>query len=182
MISDSPGLPGLKTIQPKVFYDFRGEFVCTYSADEYNFVDGHGQPIQFVEDDISVSRKNVLRGLHGDANTWKLVQCLHGEVYLVVADMRSESAAHLRWQAFTLNERNRTQVLVPAGCATGLLCVSETCIFSYKQSTKYRDASRQFSIRWDDSRLNVYWPVSFPVLSLRDSSGPVSSNQRSDTM
>jgi len=168
MITDSSIIPGLKTIQPKIFYDFRGEFVCTYSADAYNFVDEHNQPISFVEDDISVSRKDVLRGLHGDANTWKLVQCLHGEVYLVVADMRTDSPVRLRWQAFTLNDRNRTQVLVPAGCATGLLCVSETCIFSYKQSQTYKGTANQFTVRWDEPKLAVFWPATRPILTSRD--------------
>src|SRR6266542_1929419 len=114
----SAKLGGLLTIQPPVYYDFRGEFVETYNRADYAFLDADSQPIEFLEDDISVSRRGVLRGLHGSERVWKLVQCLYGEVYCVVADVRTNSLTRFAWEAFTLNERNRTQLLVPAGCVT----------------------------------------------------------------
>lgn len=168
-IKDSTVIPGLKVITPEVFHDFRGEYVETYNARTYKFQDLAGRPVEFVEDDISMSRQNVLRGLHGDQKTWKLIQCLWGAFYYVVADMRRSSPGYLKWECFTLSDRNRTQVLVPAGCANGHLVLSEQCIFSYKQSQHYSGMSQQFTVRWNDPALGVYWPVREPVLSQRDS-------------
>ena len=166
----SKQISDLLVIQPAVFYDFRGEYVETFNALDYQFHDAQGAHIEFVEDDISVSRHGTLRGLHGDSATWKLIQCLYGEFYYVVADMRKESPTYLKWQAFTLNDKNRTQVLVPAGCANGHLCISDSCIFSYKQSQYYSGAQNQFTVRWDDPKLRIYWPMKEPILSERDRS------------
>ncbi len=167
-IRESKLITDLKTIFPEVFYDFRGEYVETYNTDRYRFTDRNGHPLVFVEDDVSVSKKNVLRGLHGDGKTWKLIQCLLGEIYVVVVDMREQSPTHLNWEAFTLNEKNRYQVLVPAGCANGHLCLTERCIFSYKQSECYTGMENQFTVRWDDPKLGVWWPIREPLLSQRD--------------
>lgn len=167
-IHPSKTIADLKELRPEVFYDFRGEYVETFNADKYAFRDASGQAITFVEDDICVSHQNVLRGLHGDLRTWKLIQCLHGEFYCVVADMRTDSSTYLRWESFLLNDRNRRQILVPAGCANAHLALSEKCIFSYKQSQYYRGMERQFTIRWDDPKLNIYWPIRNPILSQRD--------------
>lgn len=169
-VTGSTKIRDLKTICPNVFYDFRGEYVETFSVQRYRFEDAHGKPVKFVEDDISVSRRGVLRGLHGDESTWKLIQCLYGEIYVVVVDMRKSSPTYLGWEAFTVNERNRLQVLVPAGCANGHLCLSDRCIFSYKQSELYSGVENQFTVRWDDPRLSIWWPIKEPLLSQRDSS------------
>ena len=167
-ISESTKIPGLRVITPEVFHDFRGEFVETYSAKTYQFQDCSGQPIAFVEDDISVSRQHVLRGLHGDANTWKLIHCLFGALYYVVVDMRKGSPCYRRWESFDLNDQNRKQVLVPAGCANGHLVLSDKCIFSYKQSQHYSGMQNQFTVRWNDPKLKIFWPVPQPLLSHRD--------------
>jgi dTDP-4-dehydrorhamnose 3,5-epimerase len=167
-ISSSSVISDLVTISVPIHYDYRGEYVETFRADTYEFRDRDGASIKFVEDDISVSRRNVLRGLHGDAKTWKLIQCLWGEFYYVVADMRKDSPTYLRWQSFVLNDRNRMQVLVPAGCANGHLVLSEKAIFSYKQSQYYSGMSTQFTVRWDDPKLGIHWPVREPILSERD--------------
>ena len=168
-IIESSKINTLKTIVPDVFYDFRGEYVETFNEMKYNFFDNQGVQVKFIEDDISMSRQNVLRGLHGDSKTWKLIQCLHGEFYYVVVDMRKDSTTYLNWEAFTLNEKNRSQVLVPAGCANGHLVISEKCIFSYKQSQYYSGMNNQFTVRWNDPDLNIYWPIVNPILSERDS-------------
>lgn len=170
LIKHSTVIQDLLIIQPSVFYDFRGEYVETFNVRDYVFQDGSGVDIKFVEDDISVSRRGTLRGLHGDSTTWKLIQCLYGEFYYVVVDMRNSSPSYLQWQAFSLNDKNRTQVLVPAGCANGHQCISDACIFSYKQSQHYSGADTQFTVRWDDPKLGIYWPIKEPILSSRDRS------------
>ena len=168
-IIESKKVAGLRLIQPDVFYDFRGEYVETFNVRKYQFSDAVGKPVEFLEDDISVSKQNVLRGLHGDPFTWKLIQCLWGEIYFVVVDMRRDSSTYLQTEAFTLTEKNRWQVLVPAGCANGHLCLTERCIFSYKQSHLYDGSDKQCTVRWDDPKLKLWWPVKQPLLSQRDS-------------
>jgi dTDP-4-dehydrorhamnose 3,5-epimerase len=158
----------IKVISTNPFYDFRGEFLETFNKETYNFTDIAGGKIEFVEDDISVSRQHVLHGLHGDDKTHKLIQCLHGEVFFVIVDMRKESSTYLKHETFLLSDKNRLQVLVPAGCANGHLCLTEKCIFSYKQSQYYSSHKNQFSVRWDDPSLNIFWPISNPILSQRD--------------
>lgn len=167
-IVESRKIQNLRIITPDIFHDFRGEYVCTFLKTAYKFRDEEGAPIEFLEDDISVSRQTVLRGLHGDAKTWKLIQCLVGDIYLVVADMRTSSKTYLNWESFAIGEQTRKQILVPAGCANGHLCLSKRCMFSYKQSQVYQGKGDQFTIRWDDPKLGIWWPVKDPLLSIRD--------------
>lgn len=171
-VTESTNIRDLRMIAPPVFRDFRGEYVETFSRRGYQFPNRDGTLVDFVEDDASMSRRGVLRGLHGDSRTWKLVQCLWGEFYLVVADMRRDSPTYLAWEGFYLNDRNRTQVLIPAGCVNGHLCLSEQCLFSYKQSEYYSGADNQLTVRWDDPALAITWPVRDPLLSVRDASAP----------
>jgi dTDP-4-dehydrorhamnose 3,5-epimerase len=169
-IEHSQKIQDLKRINTEVFYDFRGEYLETFNEEKYNFSDRYGQKIVFVEDDISMSKRHVLRGLHGDEKTWKLIQCLYGEIYVVVVDLREDSPTYLHIDSFAVNDKNRSQILIPAGCANGHLCLSDSCIFSYKQSQYYNGADKQFTIRWDDPKLNIFWPVKDPLVSVRDSS------------
>jgi dTDP-4-dehydrorhamnose 3,5-epimerase len=171
-VTRSSKIHNLSIVHVDVFRDFRGEYVETFHEEKYRFADDEGRLVHFVEDDISMSRRSVLRGLHGDSKTWKLIQCLMGEVYLVVVDMRKHSSTYLNWEAFSLHERNRVQVLVPAGCANGHLVMSDRCIFSYKQSQYYAGMQDQFTVRWDDPKLKIFWPVQDPLLSQRDSQAP----------
>jgi dTDP-4-dehydrorhamnose 3,5-epimerase len=83
--------------------------------------------------------------------------------------MRKDSPSYSKWVQYAINDKNRTQILVPAGCANGHLVMSETAIFSYKQSEYYTGAQNQFTVRWDDPSLNITWPINNPILSLRDS-------------
>jgi dTDP-4-dehydrorhamnose 3,5-epimerase len=149
------------------FEDFRGEYVETYNSSEYQ---EKGITCDFVQDDISVSSRNVLRGIHGDSETWKLISCLYGKFYLVVVDCRPGSKQFGKWQAFTLSDKNRLQVLVPPGFGNGHLVLSETTIFHYKQ-TSYYDPAGQFTYTWNDPRLNIWWPVKNPIISRRDEEG-----------
>lgn len=151
-------------IKPKVHYDFRGEYVETFNEKKYKKI--LPSDVNFVQDDFSVSFKNVLRGMHGDTKTWKLIQCLHGEILLAVYDIRDNSGTKDNWQLFPLNEKNRWQVLVPANCLNGHLCLSDKCIFSYKQSEYYSGPKDQFSVKWNT--LGIDWPINNPILSERD--------------
>jgi dTDP-4-dehydrorhamnose 3,5-epimerase len=159
-------LKGVLEIKPDVFEDFRGEYIETYNEALYK---ENAIGIKFVQDDISVSTKDVLRGIHGDNETWKLISCLHGRFYLVVVNCDKQSADFGKWCSFVLSDKNRLQILVPPKYGNAHLVLSETTIFHYKQSTYY-DRSKQFTYKWDDPELNIWWPIKNPILSQRDES------------
>ena len=159
-------LDGVLLIKPPtIFNDFRGTYVETYNEELYAKA---GIDIRFIQDDISVSNKNVLRGIHGDGETWKLVSCLYGEFFLVVVNWNEASPQFGQWESFTLSDQNRLQVLIPPKHGNGHLVLSELAIFHYKQNTYYNRAG-QFTILWNDPKLNIKWPVDNPVTSKRDS-------------
>ena len=158
---------GLRVMTPSVFEDHRGQFIETFNLEAF---DEEGGEIRFVRDAISVSHRHVLRGIHYDDCTWKLIQCLHGEIFFVVIDLREDSETYLRWDSFTLSEQNRLQVLVPPRHGNGHLVLSESCIFHYKLS-EYYDSDRERIFRWDDERAAIEWPVREPVLSQKDALG-----------
>lgn len=160
-------LDGVLLIKPYVFEDHRGEFVETYNEELYR---KSGIDVQFVQDDISVSSRNVLKGIHGDAETWKLVSCLYGKFYLVVVNCDVNSESFGKWQSFVLSDVNRLQVLIPPNYGNGHLVLSDKAIFHYKQSTYY-DPAHQFTYKWDDPKFNIWWPVRNPILSQRDEAG-----------
>src|SRR3972149_4649098 len=160
-------LQGVLLLKLDVFEDFRGEYIETYN--EKLYVE-NGVDIRFVQDDISVSTKNVLRGIHGDTETWKLISCLYGKFYLIVVNCDTVSENFGKWQSFILSDRNRYQVLVPPKYGNGHLVLSDQAIFHYKQSTYY-NPSNQFTFKWNDPKLNIWWPVKNPILSQRDEGG-----------
>lgn len=152
---------------PTIFEDFRGHYVETYNERLYREagIDQH-----FIQDDISVSRRHVLRGIHGDDKTWKLISCLQGSFYMVVVNNDPQSPQYRKWTSFTLSETNRLQVLVPPKFGNGHVVMSEQAIFHYKQTTDY-DRSGQFTLIWNDPELNIWWPVQDPIVSVRDQGG-----------
>lgn len=160
-------LDGVLVVKPQVFEDFRGQYVETYNDKLYA---EHGITAKFVQDDISVSSRHVLRGIHGDAETWKLVSCLYGKFYLVVVNCDKQSRAFGQWQSFVLSDANRLQVLIPPRHGNGHVVLSDQAIFHYKQSSYY-NPSGQFTYKWDDPALKIWWPVKQPLLSQRDELG-----------
>ncbi len=167
MIVEPTQLPGVLLIKLDVFEDHRGQYVETYNAAGYR---EHGIHVDFVQDDISTSTRHVLRGIHGDQETWKLISCLHGKFYLVVVDCDPSSAHFRKWQSFVLSDTNRHQVLVPPKFGNGHLVLSECAIFHYKQNTCYNPKG-QFTYVWNDPDLKIWWPVKNPILSRRDEIG-----------
>ena len=126
--------------------------------------------LNFIHDKFSLSKKNVLRGLHGDSKTWKLISCPYGKFFLVVVNCIKNSKNYLKWKSWVLSHENGVQVLVPPNYANGHFCISEKCLFHYKLSYKgkYQDVNKQFSLRWNDPKLDIKWPVRKPILSKRD--------------
>lgn len=164
MIVKKTNLEGILLIERSVFKDHRGTFVEIFNSDEYI---KEGINIKFVRDCISTSKKNVLRGIHYDNKTWKLIQCMYGEIYFVVIDMRPDSPHYLEWQSFILSDKNRHQVLVPANFGNGHLVLSDHCIFHYKMS-EYYDPKNEKTLKWNDPKAGITWPIKNPILSEKD--------------
>lgn len=164
---EKTSLPGVLQIKLEMFEDHRGRYAEIYNEKLYQEA---GINVRLIQDDISVSTRHVLRGIHGDDSTWKLISCLHGKFYLVVVNCDKLSESYGKWQSFVLSETNGYQVLVPPKHGNGHLVLSESTIFHYKQSTYYNPKG-QFTYKWDDPGLKIWWPTKDPILSQRDEAG-----------
>jgi len=163
---EKTSLDGVFRITPPTrFEDFRGSYVEIYNEEIYQ---NAGIKQKFIQDDFSMSRQNVLRGIHGDTRTWKLVSCLFGSIYLIVVNNDVKSDTYRHWASFTLSDKNNMQILIPPNFGNGHLVLSDSAIFHYKQTTEY-NRSTQFTIKWDDPNFDFWWPTSNPLLSMRDS-------------
>ena len=163
-------LPGCKIIEPQVFGDSRGVFYESWNKPRWA---QQGLDLDFVQSNVSMSERGVLRGLHYQ---WpqpqgKLVSVLEGEVYDVAVDIRRGSPDFGRWTAALLSAENKRQFWIPEGFAHGFVVVSERAIFHYLCTAPYlREADS--GIRWNDARLAIDWPVSAPLLSDKDAAAP----------
>jgi dTDP-4-dehydrorhamnose 3,5-epimerase len=164
-------LAGLLLIEPKVFGDARGFFLETWNRCRYGEC---GIDTDFVQDNLSFSRRGTLRGLHfqNPMPQGKLVSVLQGEVFDVAVDIRRSSPTLGRWQGVTLSGENKRQFYVPPGFAHGFLVLSETAMFQYKCTERYSPEDEQ-AIRWNDPDLAIKWPVKDPILSERDTKAPL---------
>lgn len=147
--------------------DMRGEFIESYNKQKYAKA---GITIEFVEDDISISRKNVVRGMHGDDRTWKLISCLHGKMFFVAIYGEKSSNLFGTWQSFEISEENKHRLLVPPWYGSGYLALSEKIVVSYKQSEYFKPGG-QFTLKWNDEKFNIPWPITDPIISARDAAG-----------
>lgn len=154
--------------KPTVGRDRRGSIFTTYDKVIYDkFLP---DKMVFNHDKFAESKQNVLRGLHGDAKTWKLVTCVCGEIFQVVADMRSDSDTYLKWESWTINSDNKIQVLVPPNFVNGYYVMSDHAVFHYKLAYEgeYFDVKDQNVLVWNDPRLAIKWPCIKPILHKRD--------------
>ena len=157
-------IDGVKIFEPDVFTDFRGDLWTTWKKDEFPL------DLDFNHDKVSTSRKDVLRGIHGDFKSFKLITCLYGQMFFILVDNRKDSKTYLQHQSMILDDRKRKMVLVPPGVGNGFLVLSEDSVFSYKWAYpgKYPDVKDQFTIKWNDPRLKIPWPINKPILQERD--------------
>ena len=153
----------VKVYKNNSFKDHRGFYWTSWKSKSV-------KKIKFNHDKFSLSKKNVLRGLHADIKTWKLVSCPYGKCLLVVVNLKKKSRNYLKYKSWFLSQENGVQVLIPPNYANGHLCLSDECLFHYKLSYKgsYIDAKQQFSLRWNDPKLNINWRIKKPILSSRD--------------
>ncbi|OFX23153.1 MAG: dTDP-4-dehydrorhamnose 3,5-epimerase [Bacteroidetes bacterium GWA2_31_9] len=155
-------------IKPSVSIDLRGNIFTSYNKDFYTEILPEG--LDFKHDKFAESKYNVLRGLHGDTKTWKLVSCVFGEIYEVVVDMRPDSPTYLKWDAWTLNSNEYSQILIPPHFINGYYVKTEKAVFHYKLAYQggYIDANEQITVGWNASRLKIEWPCENPILQARD--------------
>lgn len=164
------GIPGLLIIEPNVFGDERGFFMESYSRDRYQEA---GLPAEFVQDNLSLSARGILRGLHlqHPNDQGKLCSVLEGEVFDVAVDVRVGSPTFGRWEGVRLSAANKRQFYVPPGFAHGFCVLSERALFSYK-CTAFYSAPSELGVAWDDPDLGIDWPIEEPQLSGKDAENP----------
>jgi dTDP-4-dehydrorhamnose 3,5-epimerase len=160
-------LKGIKIIEIDVFNDSRGYFSETFNLNRYR---EHGIDFNFVQDNISFSKRGTLRGLHYQINPKaqaKLCHVIKGSVIDIAVDIRFGSPTFGEYFSIELSEENHTQVLIPSGFAHGFAVLSDEAIFHYKCSDFY-SKEHERAIRFDDSQLNINWQIENPIVSEKD--------------
>lgn len=173
-------IPGAFEIEPKVFGDARGFFFESYSQQRYF---EQGIMASFVQDNVSFSRRGVLRGLHYQMpyTQTKLVQVLQGEVFDVAVDLRVGSPAFGKWHGVLLTAEAHNQFYVPQGCAHGFVVLSETALFSYKCDDYYHPEC-EGGVIWNDPEIGIEWPITDVQLSDKDTKLPRLSELPADRL
>ncbi len=169
----------LLIIKPKVFEDARGYFYESYNAALFQ---QHNVNVNFVQDNQSLSQKNVLRGLHFQNPPHaqgKLVRVIKGSILDVVVDIRKKSPTYGQHFDIELSEKNKIQLWVPAGFAHGFLTLENNTIFSYKCTNYYNMASED-CILWNDADIAIKWGITNPLLSDKDKMGKPFRNFESE--
>jgi dTDP-4-dehydrorhamnose 3,5-epimerase len=163
-------IKGLFTIQPKIFEDERGYFLETFSSLKYKpFIN----EFTFVQDNLSLSSKGVLRGLHFQNPPFdqgKLVSVIKGSVIDIALDIRKESFTYGQYVSTILTEKEKNQFWIPPGFAHGFCALEDNTIFSYK-CTNYYSPENESCILWNDKTLNIDWTIENPIISEKDKKG-----------
>jgi len=165
-------LEGLLIIKPDVFEDERGYFFESFNLEKFLAA---GIDLKFVQDNESMSKKGVLRGLHFQSPPFaqgKLVRVMRGSVLDVAVDIRKDSPTYGKWESVVLSGKNKWMYLIPAGFAHGFVTLEDDTIFFYKCTNVYNKASER-SILWNDPVLNIDWGINDPVISDKDKISPV---------
>ena len=159
-------IEGVKILKFDSFSDDRGKIWSSYIEKE--IVKMGYEP--FTHDKFSISKKNVLRGIHYDAKTYKLISVIHGEIDQVVVDMRKDSKTYKKHLMFELNENSMQSMLIPPMVGNSFRVKSDKAIYHYKLSYKggYADIDKQYTLKWNDPSININWMIDKPLLSNRD--------------
>lgn len=161
-------LKGITLIKPKVYDDNRGLFLETFNLNKFEKQTGF--ETTFYQDNLSVSKKNVLRGLHFQKPPnaqGKLVQVIKGRAIDVAVDIRKNSPTYGAYFKVELNDINRYQLWIPRGFAHGFVALEDNTIFSYKCDNPYSQKD-EMSLPWNDEDLAIEWGVKNPILSKKD--------------
>ena len=164
------GIKGVFIIEPDVYEDDRGFFMETFHNERYRKL--LGTNLDFVQDNISRSSKNVLRGMHFQKNypQGKIVSASRGEILDVVVDLRKDSPTFGTWESFRLSEKNKLQVWIPPRFAHGFLVVSDSADIDYK-CTEYYHPEDELCLMWNDPEVAIDWTINDPILTEKDKKG-----------
>ncbi len=165
-------IPEIVLIEAQRFGDDRGFFMETFKASEFA---AHGIPSTFVQDNLSHSRRGVLRGLHYQNQPkaqGKLVMVLHGHIFDVAVDIRRGSPTYGQWLGLELSADSRRMVYIPMGFAHGFCVLSEKADVLYKVTEEYAPELDQ-GILWNDPAIGIQWPIMTPILSAKDAQLPL---------
>ena len=159
-------IEGVLVVNYDKFQDNRGYIYTSYLDRLFS---EQSLPL-FTHDKFTFSKKNVLRGIHYDRNTTKLVTSIIGEIDQIVVDMRTDSKTYKKHLRFVMNNQKKFSVIIPPMVGNAFLVKSESSIYHYKLSYKgeYKDYNEQFTIKWNDPTLKICWGISNPILSERD--------------
>lgn len=167
-IEESKKIKGVWIIKPSISQDRRGTIWTSFLKDKIENLLPDG--LYFKHDKFSESRGNVLRGIHGDNKSWKLVTSVYGEIYQIVVDCRKDSPTYLQWEEFIINKDNQQLILIPPNMGNSYYISSENAVYHYKLAYEgdYIDADEQFTFAWNDPNIGIKWPTDNPTLSDRD--------------
>ena len=167
-IRESKKLKGVMVIEPSISKDIRGTIWTSFLKEQIDNLLPNS--LCFKHDKFSESKKNVLRGIHGDSKSWKLVTCVYGEIHQVVVDCRKDSPTYLQWEKFIIDKNNQQLILIPPNMGNSYYISSENAVYHYKLAYEgdYIDANEQFTFAWDDPTIDIKWPTTQPILSNRD--------------
>lgn len=169
---EETSLTNVKLIKPKVYGDQRGHFLEAYRQDLFK---KYGIELEFVQDNISTSKKYTLRGLHYQlppASQAKLIMVVQGKILDVAVDLRENSPTFGESFSTELSSENRHMLLVPTGFAHGFSVLSDEATIYYK-CNDYYNKELERGVRWDDPELNIDWKVDDPILSEKDKEQPL---------
>ena len=163
-------LNGCLILEPQIFSDERGNFFESFSVQKFR--NATGVLLNFVQDNQSLSRAKVLRGLHYQIEQpqGKLVRVVSGSVWDVAVDLRRSSPTFAQWVGVDLSAENQRMFWVPPGCAHGFVVTSESATFLYK-TTDYYAPAHERTIVWNDPSLAITWPVPDPIVNTKDAAG-----------
>ena len=158
-------IDGPKLLKSKIFKDNRGYLRETFKNNLLN-------SLKFPFDVMSFSKRNVLRGLHIQSKNSqaKIITVTHGKIFDVAVDLRKKSKSFGKYVSIIMSDKSDFSFYIPSGFAHGFLCLSKRCTVNYKCS-KYRDIKSEKTLNWNDSSLNINWPVKKPILSIKDKRG-----------
>ena len=172
MVEEKINIEGLKLFSPKVFEDERGYFTEFYNKEDFDAV--IGEESKFVQDNISCSHKNVIRGLHFQKPPFsqgKLIQVLRGKVMDVIVDIRRDSKTYGEHCKIELSDKNHKKLWIPSGFAHGFQTLEDNTEVIYQMSEFYYPGHSS-GFRWNDPSFNIKWPTDPRVISSKDQSFP----------
>jgi len=165
MLTKKSKILGLTLVFPRTnFLDKRGQYIESFNKKSYNKLFN----LNFIEDDFSINKKNVFRGIHGDKKTWKLFSCVHGKCESIIVNCKLDSKNFGKWEKFIISPRNYFQILIPPSYGNSFLVLSNFAVCHYKQTEYYQGMKKQFSYNYKDPKFNLKLTCAKPILSDRD--------------